>query len=252
MRKRISPRIAGFFLSLLSILLPSLASAADSVQVQVTEALMELHTGPGRGYPVFYVAERGETLQVLKRRTDWFKVRTVRGSEGWVSREQMEKALMADGVQQSLRDAVLEDYLHKRIEAGFAVGRFDGDPDVNFRIGYVLTDNVITELSYSQISGTYSGSRLISGNLMLQPYSDTRFSPYFTVGAGFFENHSRASLVGTTQTIDADVLNAGLGLRIYLMRNFVLRLDYRSHLALTNKQQNDRFNEMLVGFSFFF
>jgi hypothetical protein len=87
---------------------------------------------------------------------------------------------------------------------------------------------------------------------MLQPYTDTRFAPYFTIGGGLFENRNRASLVGSTSSINAGTADAGLGLRIYMTRNFLLRLDYRHYLSMTSVQTNDRFDEMLAGFSFFF
>src|SRR5688500_18034811 len=48
-------------------------------QVFVSEPYLELASGPGRGYPVFHVVERDESVDVLYRRTDWFKVRTERG-----------------------------------------------------------------------------------------------------------------------------------------------------------------------------
>jgi hypothetical protein len=250
---------AGLHLALLLGLMPLMdhrAYAADTaaapVEVTVTEPLMELHTGPGRGYPVFYVAERGEKVQVLMRRTDWFRVRSDRGTEGWVSRAQMEGSLMADGVSPDLRDAVLTDYLRKRLEAGFAAGRFNGDPVLSFRASYLLTPNVITELSLSQVSGTYSGSQLYSLNLQLQPYTETRFLPYFTVGTGIFENRNRASLVGSTSSLTASTANAGLGMRFYLRRNFMLRLDFREYVALSSVEKNDRFDEEQIGFSFFF
>jgi opacity protein-like surface antigen len=87
---------------------------------------------------------------------------------------------------------------------------------------------------------------------VLQPYADSRFSPYFTLGAGLFENRNRASLVGSTASHTSTAANAGLGARFYLTRNFLLRLDYRQYLALTSVQKNDRFDEELVGLSFFF
>ena len=37
------------------------ATAADEYQVVVSDPYLELHTGPGRGYPVFYVIDRGLT-----------------------------------------------------------------------------------------------------------------------------------------------------------------------------------------------
>ena len=38
-------------------------------QVVIDDPFIELHTGPGRGYPVFYIAERGEHVQLLKEKT---------------------------------------------------------------------------------------------------------------------------------------------------------------------------------------
>lgn len=232
---------------------PQTAHASDeTVEITVSEPLLDLHTGPGRGYPIFSVAERGETVQILERRTEWFRVRTARQQEGWVSREQMEQAVMADGVKQALRDAVLEDFLHKRWELGFAAGYLDGEPDVNLRAAYHFTDNLAAEFAVSQVAGTYSNSHLYALNLELQPYTDGRFSPYLTLGAGRFENRNRGSLVGSTTEINSTTANAGLGVRVYLMKNFSVRLDYRHHLSMTNVQTDDRFDEELVGFSFFF
>ena len=48
-------------------------------RVWVADAYLELHTGPGRGYPVIQVIERGEWIDILKRKTDWFKVRASNG-----------------------------------------------------------------------------------------------------------------------------------------------------------------------------
>lgn len=81
----------------LLLLLPLQAAFAQVVEIEVREPFIELHTSPGRGYPVFDVAERGERVQLLKRRTQWFKVRTSRSGEGWVSQEQMTNSLKAAG-----------------------------------------------------------------------------------------------------------------------------------------------------------
>ena len=68
---------------------PSLCAAREYLQVFVTAPYLELHTGPGRGYPVTQVVARDESVDILKRRTDWFKVRTSRGVEGWASYKDM-------------------------------------------------------------------------------------------------------------------------------------------------------------------
>ena len=38
-------------------------------EVVVSDPFIELHTGPGRGYPVFYVAAQGDHITILKERT---------------------------------------------------------------------------------------------------------------------------------------------------------------------------------------
>jgi uncharacterized protein YgiM (DUF1202 family) len=49
-------------------LAPTPARAAhELLQLFVTEPYLELHTGPGRGYPVQQVVERGESVRVLMR-----------------------------------------------------------------------------------------------------------------------------------------------------------------------------------------
>src|SRR5205085_51859 len=75
---------------LLATLLSPPARAADAPleRLQVTDPYLELHTGPGRGYPVFFVVAREEWVAVELRYTDWFKVRTDAGKEGWVHRRQ--------------------------------------------------------------------------------------------------------------------------------------------------------------------
>ena len=55
------------------------AAREKLLQVFISEPYLELSTGPGRGYPVFHVVERDASVDVLYRRTDWFKVRDERG-----------------------------------------------------------------------------------------------------------------------------------------------------------------------------
>src|SRR6185295_14823293 len=58
-------------------------------QVQITDPFIELHTGPGRGYPVFFVAARDEWITIEMRHTDWYKVRAAGGQVGWAQRSQL-------------------------------------------------------------------------------------------------------------------------------------------------------------------
>ena len=51
-------------------------------RLQVTDPYLELRTGPGRGYPIFFVAERNEWVEIELRYTDWYRVRTAGGKVG--------------------------------------------------------------------------------------------------------------------------------------------------------------------------
>ncbi len=67
------------------------------VTVTVGAPYIDMHTGPGRGYPVFHVAEKHEALRLLKSRTDWYKVVTTNGEMGWVPHAKLKNAI-TDGV----------------------------------------------------------------------------------------------------------------------------------------------------------
>ena len=69
--------------SVLSALSP--IKSSKTAMLEVIDSYAELHTGPGKGYPVFYVVENTEWIEVLTRRPDWYEVRTEKGKVGWVS-----------------------------------------------------------------------------------------------------------------------------------------------------------------------
>ncbi len=81
----------------LSVPTTALADEEPLRQVAVAEPYLELHTGPGGGYPIFHIVERGENVRVVLQRTDWYLVRTDRDVEGWVTKDQMELTLGSSG-----------------------------------------------------------------------------------------------------------------------------------------------------------
>jgi len=86
-------------IALLLVTLAPVCQAADRdlLQLFVTDPYLELHTGPGRGYPVSQVVARGDSVDVLYRKTEWYKVRTERGVEGWASEASLMRTILADG-----------------------------------------------------------------------------------------------------------------------------------------------------------
>lgn len=230
----------------------SVAHAEEEyARVQITDPYIELRSGAGRGFPIFYVAERGEWIEILLRKTDWFKVRTANRKQGWVNRAQLETTLTEAGVQTAFRDSLLTDYLSRRLEVGFAWGRFEKDPVLAARVGYALTPHFFAEFAVSEVTSVFSNSSLRQLNLMMVPFSDQRISPFFTLGVGRYKNSPQVTLVNAPE-VSTKNANAGVGVRIYLTRNFLIRGDLREYVVPITDNRVDKFKEWTVGLGVFF
>lgn len=237
---------------MLQIWLVDAAQAAKShLQAEVADPFIELHTGPGRGYPIFYVAERGEKIEVLKRKTDWFKVRTQRGKVGWVNRTQMENTLVELGVKKSFRDALLAGHDRAKFEVGFAAGAYDSDPVVIMRGDIWVLRHFAAELSLSQVSGDFASSVLLDANLLAYPVPEWRAAPFLTIGVGRFKSTPKGTLIGGSTTEDTSA-NAGIGVRVRIGRRFAFRADWRNYVVLFDSSSSGNFSEYTVGFNFVF
>lgn len=236
----------------LCLLFSAVLSAADGhFQAQITDPYLELHTGPGRGYPIYYVIERAEQVEVLKRRTDWFKVRSEDGHEGWVTREQLERTQTLAGVATNLHEPGIGDFSSRRWELGVMGGDFGGADVLNAYAGFAFTENLSTEVSFSQALGLYSDSQMATINVLAQPFPTWRVSPFFTLGTGMIQTNPRVTLVQAEDRTDQVGL-VGVGVRAYLTRRFVLRAEYKSYVVFTSRNDNEEIQEWKAGFSVFF
>jgi len=231
--------------------LPARAAEVPSEQVQIADPYLELHTGPGIGYPVFHVAAREEWVEILLRHTDWFKVRTANGKVGWVTRAQLETTLTQAGAKKSFRDVLLDDYLLRKLELGMAWGRFKSEPMLKVHTGYRVSDTLSLEAAIGQVQGLYSGTDFWHVGLNVEPWSDKRLSPFFGVGAGRFKNVPNASLV-SANTTNANLAHATLGLRYHIGDRFVLRTDYSLYTAFVSDVRSTEYRALTLGVSFFF
>jgi hypothetical protein len=75
-------RMAVLFIVLSQLIVVVARADGRYRELVVSDPFLELRTGPGRGYPVFHVVARSATIEVMRRRTDWFQVRAPRGEEG--------------------------------------------------------------------------------------------------------------------------------------------------------------------------
>lgn len=241
-----------FLVAVAFFMVVSLASADELFpEVKVADPYIELHTGPGEGFPIVNVVDRGDFVEVLKRKTDWFKVRTAKGKTGWVARIQMEKTLLPNGEVTQLTDAAIGDFSKRRWESGLVGGTFNGAPVITLYGAFVMNQNLSAELSVSQVSGDFSSSVLANVNLVSSPFPQWRYSPFFTLGMGQIQTSPNVTLV---QAKDSQDLTAhmGLGIKIYLTRRFILRAEYKNYVGFSSDDNNEEFEEWKAGFAFFF
>lgn len=229
----------------------AMSPATAAEKVQVTDPYIELRTGPGRGYPVYFVAGREEWIEIVLRHTDWFKVRTVNGAEGWVHRAQLETTLTEAGTTKAFRDVLLDDYLQRRLEVGAAWGQFKSEPMLKIWSAYRFADALSIEGTIGQVQGVFSGTEFWHVNVNVEPWSDRRLSPFFGVGLGKFKNIPNASLVGAYIT-KANLANAAIGLRYHIAERFVARLDYSIYTAFVSDIDSAEYKAVTAGIAFFF
>jgi uncharacterized protein YgiM (DUF1202 family) len=219
--------------------------------VVIADPYIEMHTGPGQGYPIFHVEDRGGTIEVIKRHTDWFKVETENGKRGWVASEQLARTLQTDGTPTEIKNMTRDDFLERRWEMGMQIGDFGGANIISGYGAYHFTENISAELWASHINGDFSDGWMVNANVVHQPFPTWIVSPFFTLGTGVLHIQPKATLVQTQDRTDQEV-HAGFGLRSHISRQFLLRAEYKSYVVFTNRDDNEEVNEWTVGFSFFF
>lgn len=219
--------------------------------VEIADPYIEMHTGPGRGFPIFHVADRGETIEVKTRRTDWFKVRTERGIEGWASAEQLSLTLQLDGSPTEIDDPDRGDFIERRREFGIQLGDFDGANIMTVYGAYLFTDNMSLELRASDITGDFSSGWMLNANLLHQPFPTWYVSPFFALGTGVLKIEPKATLVQAEDRTDQEA-HVSFGLRSHLGRRFLLRAEYTSYVVFTKRDSNEELDAWTAGFSFFF
>jgi hypothetical protein len=227
------------------------AAQTKLLQVFVNEPYLELSTGPGRGYPVFRVVEREQSVDVLFRRTDWFKVRDEHGVEGWARARDMRRTKLADGSPFLFNLGDRAGFTTHDWELGIGGGDYGGANLISAFGAYSLTDNLKAELTVSQFLGNASNGWKAELGLQHVLFPEWRFSPFLTLGTGFVKTSPRATIVLPLDREDQTAY-AGAGARFYLTRRFYVRADYRWHTVFTSRDDNEEFEEWKVAIACFF
>jgi hemolysin activation/secretion protein len=229
----------------------SARAAHALLQLFVTEPYLELHTGPGRGYPVTQVVARGEAIDVLYRRTDWYKVRTERGVEGWAAARAMALTTLADGSKFQVDLGDRAGFKSHHFETGVFAGAYAGATLISAYSAVSMTDNLKVEVTLNEYLGNVSDGYFATLGLAHVFMPEWRFSPFVSMGTGWEKVEPKPTLTAPVDRED-QMAYAGVGARFYLTRRFFLRGEYRSDVVLTKTNANEVNGEWKFGFGFFY
>ena len=241
------------FTALLAALVPMAPAYAkqELLKVVVADPYIEMHTGPGRGYPVFHVADRGAEVEVVKRRTEWFEVRTAKGVEGWVHETQLARTMDAAGQPVAIADPGWEDFEGRRWEMSVGFGDFDGASSITLTGAWRMSATLAAELVGEHISGDFSDGWLAGARLVHTPFPEWRVSPFAMLGTGVLNVSPRASIVSTEDRSD-QYGQVGIGARAWMTERFMFRAEYSGYVVFTSRDENEEVEEWKAGFAFFF
>ncbi len=223
----------------------------EGVEVIVTDPYAEMRTGPGRGFPIFHVVEKHDRILLYKRYTDWYKVRTTKGEEGYIKREQLLNTLGPDGKEIDFSIPGWQEYVKRRWELGILAGDFSGADSFTAYIGYHFTYNIAAELKYTQTFSAIALNELVGINAIHQPFPEWKLSPYFMLGAGSI-TISPSSELETVEDRQDPYMLVGGGVNFYASRRFLWKLEYNDYTILTTRESNQEVDEWKAGFSIFF
>ena len=225
-------------------------AAAQALQATVIDPYLELHTGPGRGYPVIYVVEKGATIGIVSRRTSWYLVVDQQGKSGWVKREHLARTLVDTGIPVALPETRHSDFLQHRARLGFTLGWQESAEQVAAMAGFRLSRHLGVEAEIGQLFSATTDGQQYSASLLLEPTDRWAFTPFLSLGYGRQELELKNKLPGNRPVSD-DFRSLGAGVNWYIGFNFVLRAEYRT-LDIYSDNQTVSNDLWRIGFSSFF
>lgn len=225
------------------------------VSLEVIDAYADVHSGPGRGYPVFYTIEQGEKVEILTRRPGWYEVRAENGRVGWTTAEQISRTIQATGEPADLPSVGYGDYIKGSWVTGFSTGQFADGALEGYEIfsvtgGYRFLSWLGADVELGRLFGSDASGDYYGANVYLEPFSDWKFSPYVALGVGELSLGSQPQLISFSEK-SSNFNSYGLGTSFYLGRNFVIKAEYRWYSVSTD-DETESLQAWKIGLNTFF
>ena len=224
-------------------------AAEQLLELVVSEPYLEMHSGPGRGYPVIYVVGRDEVVTVLYSRTDWYKVRAPRGQEGWARRSELALAKLPSGAPAPI--PAYPDFATHRWEVGAGYGVYNRQNLVTAYADYGLTNSIDAEFVVEQALGTLDNRIITSIGLRHTFLPDFKWiSP--TAGIGTAYQHIEDKVPPAPLQSNNQMAYVSLGARGFITKRFMWRADWRHYVVFNNQNVYEDLEEWKFGLAVFF
>lgn len=197
------------FLLMMLLSVASMAKGLTPVEVRITEAYLELHTGPGSEYRIEHVLLNGEKIQLIKQHADWFYFKRGEKIAGWAPL----KVLLdnhIDSVDMSFDEFLINYEGELEFDIGFKTGLIEGDFVLGFDFGHKLSEKWRVGVSVRQIPGKISESIIISADIDYLFGKVKSVRPFITLGYGDLSNKPSEQVIGGEQ-VSSTVIKAGAG-----------------------------------------
>lgn len=228
-------------------------SRTDAQKLFIKDPFIELHTGPGRAYPVSAVALNGEIIKVSKRKTSWYQIETEKKQSGWVSEKQLKKTLTLQNQAPKLATHTLDDFTNRSWQVTFARGDFNGLSLNTLGLEHYFTPNISVNINRGRALGQFFSADISTLQINHQMFPHWRVSPFLSLGSGQITYQTKNTLAQTDESkLDNSALNSAIGLQGFIYNRFVVRSEFKRHISFTEDNQNEESDEWTVGIGVFF
>lgn len=241
------------FILLVACLVTSPVANSSSLEMRVIAPFIDVHSGAGEEFPIVHVISEGERFFIIKQRYNWFKVQTVDDRVGWISTKSIELARLLDGSELGVSTASFAGYHTRDYEITAFAGALDKVTSLSLSASWVWTKNLSVEATYTQALGNFADNKIWSIRMRQTFFPDWRVSPFVALGTGEIKTKPRTNLVQSGAEIrNSNHYEVGVGLEYYMTANLVVIAEYRGLLVLTNRDEQERLDQWMLGARVFF
>ena len=216
------------------------ARADEEALVRVIAEQAQVHTGPGFGYRVVYVANRDEVLPAISRATNdhWFRVQLPDGTYGWILGDEVfpldvdtAEAHRGPSIFKRIGDALFSPspLVEKTIGLTFSAGLLGGDGMFMLRPSVLLAPHLSVEGMVGETVGDQVDVRFAGAGLNSNFFPTSPVTPFAGVAAGGAFGRKKADQFAIPNTNYA-MMNVGGGLLVTFKKRLTVRGDVRHYV----------------------